>query len=229
MMKRAALFVGLVAFLGGCGATPAAITPAVGPTQTQGALAAQVGTLTAQNAALQATVSAPTATIMPTTPSPTATATGTATPSPSPRATTTSPPRAITPTAVPTQPTAAKVGETATGQGFAVTVHEMIDPAPPGQRSPAAGQRWIAFDVSVANVGSRTLNFNPNYFKLKASDNREYPLSYGGLTPPLGFGDQQPGETSRGWLLFELPSALSLATLTYTPPGSIGRVVFDLR
>lgn len=83
--------------------------------------------------------------------------------------------------------------------------------------------------ISVANVGTRALNYNPNYFKLKAEDNREYPLTYGGPTPALGFGDQQLGETARGWLLFELPAVLPLATLTYTPPGNNARVVFDVR
>ena len=121
------------------------------------------------------------------------------------------------------------VGDTAQGEGFAVTVHELIDPAPAGQFiAPEEGSRWVAFDVSVANTGTKTLGVNPLFFRLKAADNREYQHTFGGPEPTLGYGDQQPGDTSRGWITFELPADAPLATLTYTPPGARDRVVFRL-
>jgi hypothetical protein len=66
------------------GTTVAPPTAEAGPTQTVGALGAQVGTLTAQNAALQATINAPTPT----------------------RAATSTPPPTATPVTPPTPPTA---------------------------------------------------------------------------------------------------------------------------
>jgi hypothetical protein len=231
-------FVAVVALaLVACGGTAATPTANPGPTQTVGALgalagtqAAQVGALATQNAALQATISAPTATPAATaTPiPPTVTPTVAATATPRPPTATTRPPTA---TIAPTPATQPKVGETAQGQGFAVTIHEKVDPAPPGQFvAPAAGARWVAFDVSVANTGAAQIDYNPGFFKLKSVDNREYNLAFGGPEPTLSFGKQQPGDISRGWVTFEVPEGIGLATLTYDPTfGRVRAVVFDVR
>lgn len=213
-----------------CGGT-ATVTPApspttnVGPTQTIGAQAAQI-------AALQATINAPTATPVATNTPPPPTATST--PAAPPTATRTlAPPtatRTVAPTAVPTQATLAKVGDTAQGQGFAVTLHERVDPAPPQQYfKPAVGFRWVSFDVSVQNTGTAPLGYNPFYFKVKAADNREYSVTFGGVEPSLDSGNHQAGEVSRGWVTFEVPEGAALASLTYDPTFGKSRVVFDLR
>jgi hypothetical protein len=236
-MRRAWIVV-IVAFaLVACAALPATPTADAGPTQTVGALgalvgtqSAQVGALATQNAALQATISAPTATpaatataILPTV---TPTVAATATPRPP-----TSTPRPPTATLAPTPATLPKVGDTGQGQGFAVTLHEKVDPAAPGRfNGPAAGARWVAFDVSVANTGTAQIDYNPNFFRLKSVDNREYDLAFGGPEPNLSYGKQQPGDTSRGWVTFEVPEGVGLATLTYDPTfGRVRAVVFDVR
>jgi len=186
-------------FLIACGgaATPQATAiPDVGPTQTQGALAAQVGTLTTQNAALQATVSAPTATAI-------ATAT---VPPPTPTPTSTKPPVAtvrptLVPTLAPTPQPVAKVGERVVSRSLAVTINEVRDPLPAGQyMAPKDGFRWVAFDLTVENAGTGPLDYNPFFSRLKTADNREYNpgIILADLDPQLSYGVHQPGESSRG-------------------------------
>jgi hypothetical protein len=124
----------------------------------------------------------------------------------------------------------AKLGEQATGQGFALTVHEVRDPVPPQRyRQPKEGTRWIAVDVTVRNIGTAELSYNPFYAKLKAADNREYSATVGVAEPDLGAGKQQPGDATRGWITFELPADTQPALLVYTPDFGRNRVQFDLR
>jgi hypothetical protein len=218
--------VALIGCSGAATPTPAPTATAnLGPTQTIGALQAQISSL-------QATISAPTAapaataTPLPPTVTPTSAATATPTRTPAPPTAT----RTVAPTAVPTQASGAKVGETARGQGYAVTMHEFVDPAPAGRfSSPKPGFRWVAFDVTVENTGTAQISFNPFYFTIKGTDNREYSQAFGGMEPSLNSGQHQPGEATRGWVTFEVPEGLPLATLTYDPTFGKSRVLFDLR
>jgi Domain of unknown function (DUF4352) len=232
-MRRWGSLCGLCLLLAACSGTPTATPPAALPTPTFDVRPTQtIAALQAQVSSLQATISAPTATAaatatpLPPTVTPTSAATATATRTPAPPTAT----RTVAPTAVPTQASGAKAGDTAQGQGFAVTLHEVVDPAPDGSFSkPKAGMRWVAFDVTVQNTGTQSLSYNPFYFKLKGTDNREYTLAFGGNEPSLNSGDHAPGEATRGWVTFEVPEALALATLTYDPTFGKSRVVFDLR
>lgn len=105
----------------------------------------------------------------------------------------------------------------------------MVDPAPAGSFSkPKASNRWVAFDVSIENTGGEA-DFNPFYFVLKATDNRQYDLAFGGNEPSLNSGEQEVGEATRGWVTFEVPEGATLATLSYDPTFGKSRVVFDLR
>ncbi len=115
-------------------------------------------------------------------------ATATATPKPTPTATV--PP---TPVALP------KVGDTAQGKDYTLQVHTLVDPAPAEQYSkPKERFRWASCDVTVTNTGTAPLDYNLFYFKLKAADNREYTVAFGGNAPALGSGKQQTGEAARG-------------------------------
>lgn len=89
----------------------------------------------------------------------------------------------------------------------------------------------MAFDVTVENVGTGPLDYNPFFSRLKTVDNREYTVAiiFNDLSPQLAYGVHQPGESSRGWVTFEVPQVVQLATLTYTVPAGNIRVTIDLR
>jgi hypothetical protein len=123
-----------------------------------------------------------------------------------------------------------KVGDTAQGKGYSLVLHALADPAPVQQYSnPKEGFRWASFDVTVTNTGTAPLDYNLFYFKVKAADNREYSVAFGGNEPALGSGKQQPGEAARGWVTFEVPVNAALATLAYDPAFGANRVQFDIR
>lgn len=169
----------------------------------------------------------PTVTVTPTVaPSPTATTVSTPTPSPTPRPTST--PRA--PTATATVATLPKVGQTANGATIAVTLHEVLDPAPPGDYlKPKPGFRWVAVDISIQNTGTKPGSYNPFFAKVRTSDNREHSVAFGGVEPDLGSSnDQPPGDTVRGWITFEVPTDATVTQLIYDGFGG-NRIAFDLR
>lgn len=214
----------LLLVLVACGGPVATPTANLAPTQTRAAELAQLATLTVPIAAPTATAAPAATAVPPTTTAPTAASTLAPTPTRAPTAT--NPP---SPPAAPTPATLPQVGEKATGQGFAVTLHAVQDPAPTEQYSrPKDGFRWVAADVTVENTGSGRIGYNPLHFRAKAADNREYNATVGGPAPRLQSGEQQPGEASRGWVTVEVPTDARLSTLTYDPTFGRSRVVFDL-
>jgi len=218
MLQRSIVGIALVSLLAACGGATTTPTPDVVPTQTRVAEQTQVAVALAPTATVAATsTTASTATPIP--------ATATATP---PVATATPrPPISIPP---PPPVTLPKVGETAQGKGYTLQVHTVVDPPPAGQYSkPKEGFRWIAFDVTVTNTGTAPLDYNLFYFKVKAADNREYNVTIGNNTPPLGSGKQQPGEAARGWVTVEVPADATMTTLAYDPAFGTNRVQFDIR
>ncbi len=109
-------------------------------------------------------------------------------------------------------------------------VSEAVDPAPVGQYvNPKAGFRWVAFDVTLTNTGTKPIDYNLFFFKVKAVDNREYTVAFGGNEPAIASGTQEPGEAVRGWVTVEVPTDAALATLAYDPAFGSNRVLFDIR
>jgi hypothetical protein len=129
------------------------------------------------------------------------------------------------------QPAPAKVGDTVTHNGVAVTLHAVEDPSPPGQTfKPAAGSRWVALDVTIKDVDTKEHPYNPLYAKLKTADNREANTTIGGKEPGMKSGTLAAGEAARGWLTFELPQDAQAASFEYAPIDFSGtRIVFALR
>lgn len=231
-MKRRLAIGAIGLLLAGCGSTasPTVNAPA---TQMRSTEIAQVQGLQTQVTGLSFTPTALAATA--TTPLPTPTIQPTATPIRTAVATLAATIAPIRPTVAPVTPTTpviGKVGERVISRGLAVTIAQVIDPLPRGQyNTPKPGFRWVAFDVIVENAGSSPLDYNPYFARLKTVDNREYTfgISSPDLKPLLQYGTHQPGESSRGWIGFEIQEDAQLASLSYTPGGSNPRVIIDLR
>jgi len=106
-------------------------------------------------------------------------------------------------TAVPSAP--------AQGQPFLVggtryTVNEVRDPEPPGFFTPARGMRFIAVDITQEAVSAPS-PYSIAYFNLRDSDGKDYGWTNGNSTPALGNGTLAPGQTARGWVVFQVPAA----------------------
>lgn len=154
-------------------------------------------------------------------------------PSPLPAAT---PPPATTPP--PTRPALsalrsgadpATVGGTIANHTLAITLHTVEDPLPREnwRNRPTAGTRRVRCDVSIHNKGGAPLNHSAAFFKLKTADNREYGDAMTFTQNMIGGGVVHPGDTLRGYLVFDVPTEGQIVRLSYNDSTNFG--AFDLR
>ena len=109
----------------------------------------------------------------------------------------------------------------AQGQPFLVsgtryTVNEVRDPEPPGFFSPANGMRFIAVDITQEAVTAPS-PYSIAYFNLRDSDGKDYGWANGNSTPALGNSTLAPGQSTRGWVVFQVPAAAKITTLIGWP------------
>lgn len=151
-------------------------------------------------------------------------------PTPAPAPSPTPVPPAPTPKPAPPPPAPAPVTSgQAQGAGFTFTLHEVRNPqAGDTYYRPRAGYKFVAVDISVTNTGSERVGINRLYTTLKTTDNREYERVSAPPEPQLKLGDAQPGQTSRGWVTFEIPTGAQLYTLTYDPTFGRGPAIIYL-
>lgn len=110
------------------------------------------------------------------------------------------------------------VGERGVGDGFAVTVHRVLDPTPALRYlKPDSGNRWLALDVTVENTGSEEMFYSRYDATLATKDGKAYTPWLGSQEPELSVGTLQPGQSARGWINFEIPVGAELAALLYEP------------
>lgn len=142
----------------------------------------------------------------------------------------TSAPRAVTAPAEP-PPGAAPVARGAAlraldGESLEVALLQVRDPALPsaGGPPPAVGRRYVAVELRISNAGERPYQDTPaNGAGLRDTAGGEWIASLGDpVAPGLGTLDLAPGESRTGWLTFEVPAGVVLATLRFTADGGFG-------
>lgn len=99
------------------------------------------------------------------------------------------------------------VGDTARTGEFDVTVHGTKDPQAPGQfLRPDAGRHLVSVDVQITNTSSAQQGFSSLLnFHLTDSGNHEYDISFGEIQPSAPDGDVPPGQSLRGFVIFDVP------------------------
>lgn len=120
----------------------------------------------------------------------------------------------------------------ADGQGFRFTVYEVKDPGPTGEydfQKPKPGNRFIAVDLGITATGGVAINANRLYAKLKTDTNRDYTYGPSVPEPQFTLGAVQPGETSRGWIAFEVAANEQPISITYDPTFGKGPATINLR
>ena len=94
---------------------------------------------------------------------------------------------------------------------------------------PAAGTRYIAVEVVIANESQAPLNVWPGGIRLRDVDGVEYAYSSEaviGTEPRLHDINMLPGERAAGWVWFAVPETASLVELVYVAPSP--RLTVDL-
>jgi hypothetical protein len=84
--------------------------------------------------------------------------------------------------------------------------------------TPAPGNIFAIYSVTISDLNQNGILVNPNYFKLTTSDGSAYQYSsntFALSTPFNSVSNVQPGEKVTGSIAFEIPQSKSPATLTY--------------
>jgi hypothetical protein len=119
---------------------------------------------------------------------------------------------------------AGTVGNRVTAGNLAVIVHEVRDnvPLPPAEQA-KPGMRAYAVDLSLTNTGAEPLDWYASFGAVRTAENREFPARSAvtrGLQPALfGAGTLEQNQTTRGWLVFEVPSDARVTQFRYDGPG----------
>jgi len=82
-----------------------------------------------------------------------------------------------------------------------------------------AGMRFLAAEVEVVNASDQALAFTPIDIRLRTLDGIEYRGGSAiGTDPTINPRNLNPGERSRGWVLFTIPEASVPVELAYLAP-----------
>ena len=114
---------------------------------------------------------------------------------------------------------AGAVGTRVTGRNVAIIVHEVRDnvPLPPAEQA-KLGMRRYALDVSLTNTGTDELSWYPSSGKVRTTENREFlstrPVGRV-LEPELFAIDLKKNQTTRGWVVFDVPLDARVTQFVY--------------
>ena len=110
----------------------------------------------------------------------------------------------------------------ATAPDWTFAVHAFQDPYSGEVQVPQerpSGMRFLAAEVEVINASDQSLAFTPIDIRLRTLDGIEYRGGSAiGTDPTINPRNLNPGERSRGWVLFTLPEASVPAELVYLAP-----------
>ncbi len=101
------------------------------------------------------------------------------------------------------------VGDRVAIGNWQIEVHEVTDPYDDGNQylGPDAGNRWVAVDVEVFNIGDQPRDVTSSFcFDLQDELNRNFDLElFADTKVDAPNGEVQPGASLRGTIVFETP------------------------
>ena len=109
--------------------------------------------------------------------------------------------------------------------GSSYTLNEVRDPAPAGIFGVNEGRRLVALDITQAGIRDGD-SYSPLHFAIQDTDGYVYTPGFGGadVGPLLESGELAAGQIVRGWVVFELPEAATLTSVSVAP-GFLGAKV----
>ncbi|MFE0250883.1 DUF4352 domain-containing protein [Streptomyces sp. NPDC059010] len=124
-------------------------------------------------------------------------------------------------------PEVAKVGDTLalkgmeSGSGLDVTVVKVADNAKPSDEffAPESGNRWIGVQFQLVNTGSKVYSDAPmNGAKMADDQGQQFGTTIADIAAGPSMSSDvrlKPGAKALGWLVFEVPKASKVATVSF--------------
>lgn len=104
-----------------------------------------------------------------------------------------------------------------------VTINEVLDPAVIEGTifSPEAGNRWFAIDITMEATGSGIANTGE--WTLATTDGQQFTNSIVlGSRPDITYGSIEPGASTEGVVVFEIPEDATVAWILMSPTIFVG-------
>jgi hypothetical protein len=123
------------------------------------------------------------------------------------------------------------VGELAAAPFYKMRIEKVQECKVRDYFAPAAGSIKLGVDVTLEGTADKDVPVNPFYAKLTDSEGYSWTSTLAGCTPDLKSMRINSGDSTRGWITFEIPKSATGLKLTYSPfiVGSAKQeLVFDL-
>jgi len=100
-----------------------------------------------------------------------------------------------------------------------IVVHSVSDYNEPYEwLAPETGNKYVAVEVSLENIGTSDINYHPEEFQLKDDQGYSFNISYiGKQTPSFDAGTLSPGQTARGFITFQVLNDAGPLELNFKP------------
>lgn len=118
------------------------------------------------------------------------------------------------------------IGGVVNVNGIAVQAQQ-VRPNATGTRPPAAGQSFLAVQLTIENRSNRPLDYTLDDFALVDAKGREVPPVCGGVDPAITSGTVAAGETLEGWVTFQVPSNFTPTRVVFSASNAL--VGFNFR
>ncbi len=123
---------------------------------------------------------------------------------------------------------AVAVGQAVTVGESRFTVHQVLDPEPPGLFQTTAGNRRVGIEITQEAVAAQQYHFAQ--FKIRDTSGTIYTWAIANGEPQFLVGQLAAGESRRGWISFQVPSGASLDALIFQRlTETSGTAIVDLR
>lgn len=113
--------------------------------------------------------------------------------------------------------TAVPIGQFAETSYFRMRVHEQGPCLVEDYLKPAKGLRRLGVEVTLEATGAQGVPANPFYATLETREGNRFESTLAGCRPVLEAEQLQPGQSTRGWLSFDVPESEVPAQLRYEP------------
>ncbi|MFI5035329.1 MAG: DUF4352 domain-containing protein [Acidimicrobiales bacterium] len=115
------------------------------------------------------------------------------------------------------------------GSPYKVTVAALIDPAQAADQftTPDPGKRFIGVKIRILNVGSNQITDDANLnATLVGSNGQTYSADFDSIAGCTNFNSGQyqlnPGQSATGCVVFQVPKAVSITDVEWSPDGGLG-------
>jgi hypothetical protein len=124
---------------------------------------------------------------------------------------------------------AVAVGQPVTVGDSRFTVHQVLDPEPPGLFKTTEGNRRVGIEITQEALTAQQ-QYHFAQFKIRDTSGTIYTWAIANGDPQFLVGTLAPGESRRGWLSFQVPNGAALDALIFQRlTETTGTAIVDLR